>query len=437
MRRTTRSQGSGSSETAGPSAAAARRASLALVLVCVIVGSCGGTTLPTASPTLAPTSQLAPSPAISSVPPQPSLAARPSALETPSATPSASVTVGPDGIALIRSDAPLIPESAGAASDAARAINSFGVDLYRRVSAGSGNVVISPASVAIALDMARAGAQGETAVQMDAVLHATGSADAQATAVGSLDQALAALNGTFQDLMGNDLPVALRIANAPFAQIGMAIAPAYLDAVATRFGAPLRLVDYVRDPNAARLLINAWVKAQTEGRIPDLLAPPDVSTLTRLVLVNAIYLHAPWLLPFDPKLTAPGTFTRADASQVEVPMMTTHAFWPYAAGNGWKAVELPYLGGSLALDVILPDDLASFEAHLASTELTHITGALKPGPLEFTLPRFHIQTEVRLADALKTLGTPLAFGQRRADFSGIALRLSVPDWRPGTPQHGL
>jgi serpin B len=123
----------------------------------------------------------------------------------------------------------LIPESAGAASDAARANNSFGVDLYRRVSAGSGNVVISPASVAIALDMARAGAQGETAVQMDAVLHATGSADAQATAVGSLDQALAALNGTFQDLMGNDLPVALRIANAPFAQIGMAIAPAYLD----------------------------------------------------------------------------------------------------------------------------------------------------------------------------------------------------------------
>ena len=305
--------------------------------------------------------------------------------------------------------------------DAAVAINSLGVDLYHRVSTGSGNVVFSPASVAIALDMARAGARGETAAQMDAVLHAVGSPAAQAEAISSLDQALSSLNGTYPDLMGNDLPVELRIANAPFAQLGMTIAPAYLDALAAQFGAPLRLVDYAQDPNAARLLINAWVKAQTMGRIPQLLSPPDISTLTRLVLVNAIYLHAPWLMPFDPKSTATGTFTRADTSQVEVPMMTTHAFWPYAAGNGWRAAELPYLGGSLALDVILPDDPASFEAHLSSAELTRITRAFKPQPLAFTLPRFHIQTEVRLADTLKALGMPLAFDRQRADFSGIAL----------------
>jgi serpin B len=343
-------------------------------------------------------------------------------MQAPSPAPGPTITVGPDGIALARSDAPLIPASSGAAMDAAVAINAFGLDLYHRISTGGGNVVISPASVAIALNMARAGAQGETATQMDTVLHSVGSAAAQAEDIGSLDQALAALSGTFQDGNGRDLPLTLRLANAPFAQLGTPIQPAYLEALTAQFRAPLRLVDYARDPNVARLLINAWVMAQTEGRIPHLLAPPEITTLTRLVLVNAIYLHAPWLSPLDPKSTTPGTFTRADGTQVQVPMMAARDSELYAAGNGWRATELPYLGGSLALDVILPDDLASFEAHLSSAELTRITSAFKLQPLDLTLPRFHIQTEARLADTLKTLGMPLAFDPQRADFSGMALQ---------------
>ncbi len=330
-------------------------------------------------------------------------------------------TVGPDGIALVRSDAPLVPASSGAANLAAAAINAFGVDLYRRVAGASGNLVISPTSVAIALNMARAGAQGRTAAQMDAVLHSVGSAAAQAEAIGSLDQALAALSGTFQNGNGRELPVTLRLANAPFAQLGMPIEPAYLDALAAQFGAPLRLLDYASDPNAARLLINAWVKAQTEGRVPALLSPPDITTLTRLVLVNAIYLHAPWLNPFDPGATAPGAFTRPDGSTVRVPMMAVQDAVPYAAGTGWRAVELPYLGGSLALDVIVPTDLAGFEAHLTSAEIARLTGAFTPQEVQLSLPRFGIQTETRLARTLGALGMPLAFDRTKADFSGIAL----------------
>ena len=397
-------------------------ASVALLLLVVLVGACAGTSVPTASATLPPASQPVTSPVVPSLAPQPSLGPSPTAPQPPSQAPAPAVTVGPDGIALARSDAPLVAASPGAAKAAATAINAFGLDLYRRVSAGGGNVVISPASVAIALNMARAGAQGETAAQMDAVLHSVGSAAAQAEAVGSLDQALAALNGTFQDGNGRELPVTLRLANAPFAQLGMPVQPAYLDALAAQFGAPLRLVDYVRDPNAARMLINAWVKGQTEGRIPQLLAQPDITTLTRLVLVNAIYLHASWMNPFDPTSTATGTFTRADGSLVKVPMMAARTSVLYAAGTGWRAAELPYLGGSLALDVILPDDLAGFEARLSSAELTRITGAFESQPLQFSLPRFQIQTEARLAATLRALRMPLAFDPQAADFSGIALQ---------------
>jgi serine protease inhibitor len=417
----------GSGPSPGPRATT-RRTGVALLLAGALVVGCGAT--PEPSPLApSPTSQPARSPVLPSTTPRPSLAPGSVAPLSPSPAPVAVATVGPDGIALVRSDVPLVPASPAAAASAAAGINAFGVDLYRRVATTRGNLVISPASVAIALNMARAGAQGMTAAQMDAVLHSVGSAPAHAEAIGSLDQALVALSGTYETGNGRELPVTLRLANAPFAQVGMSVQSAYLDALAAQFGAPLRLLDYAGNPDAARLLINAWVKAQTEGRIPALLSPPDITALTRLVLVNAVYLHAPWLNPFDPRATAPGAFTRPDGSMVRVPMMAVQDAVPYAAGTGWRAIELPYLGGSLALDVIVPTDLAGFEARLTNAEIARLTGAFKPQEVRLSLPRFGIRTETRLARTLGALGMPLAFDRTKADFSGIALHScgSSPD----------
>ena len=304
------------------------------------------------------------------------------------------------------------------AINAASSINAFGLDLFRQVGTTGGNVVISPASVAIALAMARAGARGVTAAQMDTVLHGVGS-EVNAAGINALDQALAARTGTFPDAGGHALPVTLRIANAPFAQRGLTLVPAYLDALASRFGSGVRLVDYQADPEAVRQLINAWVGAQTEGRIPELLAAGVITPLTRLTLINAIYLKAPWATPFPAEATQPGSFTRADGSSVDVAMMSLSAGLGYAEGFGWRAVELPYVGGSLALTVIVPDDLATFEAGLTAQALAAMTAALREREVDLTLPKFSVQTATSLVDALKALGMPLAFDPNHADFSGI------------------
>lgn len=273
--------------------------------------------------------------------------------------------------------------------------------------------------------MARAGAGGATAAQMDAVLHAVG---ADAAGLNALDQALAARSGTFTDTTGLALPVTLRIANAPFTQRGLALLPAYLDALAAHFGAGVRLVDYRSDPEAARQVINAWVKAQTDGRIPELLKISDVTTSTLLTLVNAIYLKAPWATPFLAEATKPSPFIRPDGSIVEVPMMSQSSSLSYAEGPGWRAVELPYVGGSLALTLIVPDDLHAFEAGLTPQMLTQLTTALQRRAVQLTLPKFTVETSTRLAAALKALGMPLAFTDQ-ADFSGITTeaRLYISD----------
>jgi serine protease inhibitor len=82
-------------------------------------------------------------------------------------------------------------------------------------------------------------------------------------------------------------------------------------------------------------------------------------------------------------------------------------------------VQLPYVGGSLALTIILPDDLATFEASLSAATLDRITTALAERQVALTMPRFDIETKAELAALLATLGMPTAFDPNTADFSGI------------------
>jgi serpin B len=320
-------------------------------------------------------------------------------------------------LALARADTPRSSAAPADAAAAGGAIGAFGLDLYRAVAKGQTNVVLSPTSIALALAMARAGARGQTAAEMDRVMRGLAS-DEHAGWLNALDQALAARSGTFKDDSGQDLAVALRIVNAPFAQQGMPLEKAYLEALASRYGAGLRLVDYVAATEAARKQINGWVDGETEHRIPELLASGVLTPDSRLTLVNAIYLRAPWLTAFSAEATKPEAFTRADGSTVEVPMMSTSAAMRHAAGTGWRAVEIPYIGDSLAMTVIVPDDLAAYEQALTAEQLTSITAALAETQVALTLPKFSIETKAELADLLSALGMPSAFDDQ-ADFSGI------------------
>jgi serpin B len=367
---------------------------------------------------------------------------------------------GPDGTAwLALAEEPLVvqvaksevaraPASPAEAAQAATSINAFGLDLYRLLRAGSldKNLVFSPTSIAVALAMAWAGARGETAAQMDAVLHANGW-DALASGLNSLDQALASRNGKWEDEFGTPHALSLRIANAAFGQQGLAIEPDFLDAIATAFGAGINLVDFLADPAAARETINDWVSRQTELRIPELLGEPDVTSDTRLVLVNAVYLKGNWLVEFGDTQDRP--FRRTDGSRVQVPTMSLRGEQaiPYATGPGWKATQLPIMGpdGStpLAMTLILPDDMAAFEGQLTSSRLGGVISTLNAQlkllgrvkysgrqdeadcgtyaySLNLSMPRFGIDTRAELAAMLEALGMRLAFSPSTADFTGIA-----------------
>jgi serine protease inhibitor len=349
--------------------------------------------------------------------------------------------------------------SVAAARDGAAGVNGFGLSLYRELlreisrSGDPVNVVVSPTSVALALTMARAGARGTTATELDGLLGASGW-DALSSGMSSLQQLLASRDTAWTDWDGTAHALALRIANAAFAQDGWAIREDFLQRIDGALGAGLGLLDYQGDPEAAREAINAWVARQTAGRIPRLLNPSDVSELTRLMLVNAVYLKAQWETEFQDGATTDRTFTLPDGAAEQVPTMTLRGGQsvPYASGSGWRATELRYLGANgstpLAMTLILPDDLARFEQNLTTAKLSTIADKLageRNGLQRLTddgttvdpscstyayevhlfMPRFGIDTRADLQSVLKAIGMVTAGDSATADFSGITDPSSV------------
>jgi hypothetical protein len=188
-------------------------------------------------------------------------------------------------------------------------------------------------------------------------------------------------------------------------------------------------VDYKADAEGARVRINDWTSEQTHARIPQLIGKDVLDHMTRLVLVNAVYLKAPWEHPFRAGLTQPRRFTRRDGSIVQAPTMSVRfgsdgmsRRTRYAKGDGWQAAELPYAGSELAMTVVLPDKgrLAQVERAVAAGVLRRAVRVLEPVPaLELRLPKWTFRRAEQLNDPLSALGMPTAFSPESADFSGI------------------
>jgi serpin B len=325
------------------------------------------------------------------------------------ATTPSSATTGPtDHGAIARSQLARAATTSADSEPAAPAVNAFGADLYRAVAAAdaTGNLALSPTSVLLALAMTSAGARGTTLAEMLATLHA----DER-----TIHHAVNALSAQL-DARNSD-EVAVSVANSLWAQEDLAFEPAFLDLLAAEYGAGVHLVDYKADPEAARTAINDWVDAETRGRIPELIPKDVITTDSRLNLVNAIYLKAKWADEFDPQSTHPIDFTTAAGQSIETPAMSRHAVMPYAAGDGWQAVELPYKGDQLAMLVVVPDAgrLAAVESTL---DVSTVPAGLGSREVELTLPKFDIDSRFSLAETLEPLGIHLAFSGD-ADFGAM------------------
>ncbi len=339
-----------------------------------------------------------------------------------------STTVSQDGTIMAVSPVARAAATATRADilSAADAMNDFGADLYAVLakSAGNGNLVFSPASIETALAMTYAGANGDTAAEMAKVLHFALRGDALHQSFNGLDALLESRSWQGKNEEGKDEGVLVKTANSLWGQNDMTFEQLFLDTLARDYGAGMRLVDYKSAAEDARKTINKWVADQTANKIEDLVPEGALNSLTRLVLVNAVYLDATWASQFNKDATRDGSFTTLAGTTVTTPMMNQNASFAYAKGDGWQAVELPYAHDELAMLLVVPDQgrFADVEAQLATGLIAQAAGALaNAGEVWLSMPKFEFRTQAALADALKSLGMRKAFDIASADFSGITI----------------
>jgi serpin B len=291
--------------------------------------------------------------------------------------------------------------------------NDFALDLYARLREEEGNLFCSPYSISTALAMTSAGARGETAGQMARVLHF--SLDPK-----RLHPACAEL---IRCLNGHGLPrdFQLDVAQSLWGDDSLPVKPDFQDLIRTNYGARLRHVDFAYQTGAARRQINRWVEDRTHDKIKGLLREGDIKSLTRMVLVNAIYFKAGWQTPFPKDATTGEDPFYAAGRKVKAALMHQTGHFRHAEGEGFQALELPYEGGDLSMVVLLPrekDGLKKLEETLTTAKLDGCLGKLAGRKVAVTLPRFKLQSRFELGKALAAMGMPLAF-TGAADFSGI------------------
>jgi serpin B len=313
--------------------------------------------------------------------------------------------------------------------------SAFAFELYKELreeGEEDSNLFYSPYSISTALAMTYAGARGETAEQMagalnfdfglpDERLHSAFNTMGEELAERGKGREMMVVQPEGEPVKENVEGFRLNIVNALWGQEGYEFLSDYLNLVERYYGGGMKTLDFISKPEPSRLEINNWASEQTEGRIKDLLPPGVINLLTRLILTNAIYFKARWEHEFSERATQDDTFYLLDGSQVTVPMMHQQTRFAYAEGNDYQAIRLPYLGGEIAMVVLLPEEgrFKAFDDSLDLGRLSDIIEDMESREVKLALPKFEFETEYALNRALADLGMTDAFNQGVADFSGM------------------
>ncbi|XP_028821069.1 leukocyte elastase inhibitor-like [Denticeps clupeoides] len=298
----------------------------------------------------------------------------------------------------------------------------FCLDLFKKISGANkmSNVFYSPVSISSALAMVSLGARGTTATQLNESLHFH-------TVKGDLHLSF---NQLFSELNKKGASYALSLANRLYGDQSYQFHEAFLKDTNRHYLAELESVDFQSDPEAARMRINSWVEEQTAEKIKELLPGGTVDSLTKLLLVNAIYFKGNWEEKFTRTSESEFYLNKNDKTSV---VMMHHEFdsipMSYNEEAQCQILELPYVGKDLSMFVMLPfqiedntTGLQKLEQDLTHERLLALThpDKMHKGRVMVSLPRFKMEETYNLKDVLLSMGIVDAFDPCRCDLSGMS-----------------
>ncbi|XP_010183744.1 PREDICTED: serpin B10-like [Mesitornis unicolor] len=336
-----------------------------------------------------------------------------------------------------------------------KANTSFALDFFKLECQedGNKNILFSPLSISTSLATVYLGAKGNTADEMAKVLHfnkAEGARNVtttikmqvysktqehlsnrcacfQKTEIGKTDNVhpgFKALNFEINKPTKNYL---LKSVNQLYGEKTLPFSKEYLQLAKKYYNAEPQPVDFVGAADEIRREINSKVEHQTEGKIQNLLPPGSTDSLTRLVLINALYFKGNWATKFKTEATRQRPFRINTHTTKPVPMMhVSDKFnWTYVESVQTDVLELPYVNNDLSMFILLPSDVSGLQKLERELSFENLSAWMSPELMEkikteVYLPRFTLEEKYNLKSTLSRMGIQDAFTESQADFTGMS-----------------
>ena len=298
----------------------------------------------------------------------------------------------------------------------------FSFNLFREVASRNSyeNIFLPPLSVHIANCMLANGAGGETYSQIVRTMGYEGI---------SIDDVNSAYNTLVSGLKNVDTSTKLEIANSVWVSDRFPVSPSFTDAMTRSYDAYVNNLDF-SSKNAVKT-INKWCSDNTDKMIPEFIKELEGNDV--LILMNALYFNGKWKEKFESSKTTKDKFSTLNAGAVQKDFMHITKDFAYAetADEKIRMCELPYGNGAFVMDVILPDkdlDFKDFIDGMTGEGWESMFTYRRSHKVILSLPKFKVESEYELDDALKAMGMVLPYDQVMADLKKMCSDSSWQLW---------
>lgn len=215
------------------------------------------------------------------------------------------------------------------------------------------------------------------------------------------------------------------VANGLFVQKGFSIRDDYKSVVQSLYRSELKTLDFKGEPVKSAKYINDWVNEKTKGKIKELITG-GVNSEARVILANALYFKALWLLPFSEGKCCVRDFypDGPEGSSYKVKMMPNQADFPYYKDTECdvQVLGFPYMKGISTMYVFLPTDsskskLKEAQKCLTADKIEGILERMQEVMATILFPKLHLSGSFNFRSYLKEMGLQTIFNQSFSDFS--------------------
>ncbi len=298
-------------------------------------------------------------------------------------------------------------------------VQKFAFNIFSEVVSSGENSVFSPLSAYYALGMLSLGATDEALEELQGLLGMT--AEEAAAWCYEIMQEYASLS--------DDSTTVLRVSNGVFIDDrlelndGSDVAFSNLEKYYQAECKTMRL-----STDAAREYINSWISDNTDGLIPEFFSE-NLDDATMMVLVNALLLDAEWERQFD----FYGSYSERDFTTYSGEVVQAEYFgdernFDYIKYDGVTGIIMDYADGRLKFVALMPDDgdIDGFASSLTAERFNELLGNVQNGLCNMHIPRYKIEAEMELDDALSALGLSEVYSGSLENFGdGIYLSQTI------------